>query len=66
MPVGTVVIDEDTGEQIADLTKPGERILIAQGGRGGRGNQHFAKPWHQAPRESEEGQPGVERHLHLS
>src|ERR1700726_1524311 len=65
VPVGTVVSDQDTGEQIADLTKPGERILIAQGGRGGRGNQHFAKPWHQAPRESEDGQPGVERNLHL-
>ena len=57
VPVGTVVSDQDTGEQIADLTKPGQRILVAQGGRGGRGNQHFAKPWHQAPRESEEGQP---------
>src|SRR5271167_977654 len=66
VPVGTVVSDQDTGEQIADLTKPGERILIAPGGRGGRGNQHFAKPWHQAPRESEDGQPGVERHLHFS
>jgi GTP-binding protein len=38
---------------------------VAQGGRGGRGNQHFAKPWHQAPRESEDGQPGEECHLHL-
>src|ERR1700730_7086825 len=65
VPVGTVVSDQDTGEQIADLTKPAERNLIAQGGRGGRGNQHFAKPWHQAPRESEDGQPGLERNLHL-
>ena len=65
VPVGTVVMDQDTGEQIADLTKPGERVLVARGGRGGRGNQHFAKPWHQAPRESEEGQLGEERHLHL-
>src|ERR1017187_5259018 len=65
MPVGTVVRDQDTGEQIADLTKPGERILIAQGGRGGRGNQHFAQPRHPAPREAEEGQPGVERNLHF-
>jgi GTP-binding protein len=63
VPVGTVVTDQDTGEQLADLTKPGQRVLLAQGGRGGRGNQHFAKPWHQAPRESEEGQPGQERHL---
>ena len=60
-----MVTDQDTGEQIADLTKPGQRILLAQGGRGGRGNQHFAKPWHQAPRESEEGQPGQERNLHF-
>jgi GTP-binding protein len=65
VPVGTVVTDEDTGEQLADLTKPGQRILLAKGGRGGRGNQHFAKPWHQAPRESEEGQTGQERHLHF-
>jgi GTPase len=65
VPVGTVVVDQDTGEQIADLTQPGQRVLVARGGRGGRGNQHFAKPWHQAPRESEEGQPGEERHLHF-
>jgi GTPase len=40
-------------------------VLIAHGGRGGRGNQHFAKPWHQAPREHEDGLPGEERHLRL-
>ena len=44
---------------------PGQRVLIAHGGRGGRGNQHFAKPWHQAPREHEDGFPGEERHLRL-
>ncbi len=65
VPVGTVVTDSDSGEQLADLTTPGQRILLAKGGHGGRGNQHFAKPWHQAPRESEEGQPGQERHLHF-
>ena len=65
VPVGTVVTDTDTGELIADLTKPGQRVLLAKGGRGGRGNQHFAKPWHQAPRESEEGTPGQERNLHF-
>ena len=43
----------------------GPALAVAHGGRGGRGNQHFAKPWHQAPRESEEGQPGEERHLRL-
>ena len=65
VPAGTVVIDEPSGERLADLTRPGERTTVARGGRGGRGNQHFAKPWHQAPRESEEGQPGEERHLRL-
>jgi GTP-binding protein len=65
VPVGTVVFDDATGEPIADLAAPGQRLLIARGGRGGRGNQHFAKPWHQAPRESEEGFPGEERHLRL-
>jgi GTP-binding protein len=65
VPGGTVVIDDDNGERLADLTQPGQRVTVAHGGRGGRGNQHFAKPWHQAPRESEEGQPGEERHLRL-
>jgi GTP-binding protein len=63
VPVGTLVFDEHTGETIADLANPGQRVLVAQGGRGGRGNQHFAKPWHQAPREHEEGHAGEERHL---
>jgi GTP-binding protein len=65
VPAGTVVIDEDSGERLADLTRPGQCVTVARGGRGGRGNQHFAKPWHQAPRESEEGQPGEEHHLRL-
>jgi GTPase len=65
VPVGTLAYDEQTGETIADLAVPGQRVLIAQGGRGGRGNQNFAKPWHQAPREHEDGAPGEERHLRL-
>ena len=65
VPVGTVVTSEETGEKLGDLNQPGQRILVAKGGRGGRGNQHFAKPWHQAPREFEEGQLGEEIHLHL-
>src|SRR6201987_3656825 len=65
VPVGTLVFDDEAGELIADLARPGQRVLVAKGGRGGRGNQNFAKPWHQAPREFEEGQPGEERHLRL-
>lgn len=65
VPVGTLAYDDGNGEAIADLAIPGQRVLIAHGGRGGRGNQHFAKPWHQAPREHEDGQPGEERHLRL-
>jgi GTPase len=65
VPVGTVVFDDDSGELIFDLTEPGQRFRAARGGHGGRGNQHFAKPWHQAPREHEDGQPGEERRLRL-
>ena len=65
VPVGTLALDDQTGETIADLATPGQRVLIVNGGRGGRGNQHFAKPWHQAPREHEDGFPGEERHLRL-
>ena len=64
VPVGTLVFDEQ-GATIADLATAGQRVLIAHGGRGGRGNQHFAKPWHQAPREHEDGFPGEERHIRL-
>ena len=65
VPVGTVVHDEESGEILYDFSGPGERYVAARGGRGGRGNQHFAKPWHQAPREFEDGQPGEERRLRL-
>jgi GTP-binding protein len=65
VPVGTLVFDASGNVLLADLKRPGQRLLVAQGGRGGRGNQHFAKPWHQAPREKEEGEPGEERNLRL-
>ncbi|HUJ40915.1 MAG TPA: GTPase ObgE [Candidatus Acidoferrales bacterium] len=65
VPVGTLVYDDDTGELLFDFSAAGQRFPAARGGRGGRGNQHFAKPWHQAPREFEDGEAGQERHLRL-
>jgi GTP-binding protein len=65
VPVGTVVYDEETGEQLHDFTTPYDRFLAARGGRGGRGNQHFATPTHQAPTEHEPGRKGQERMLRL-
>ncbi|MDP9038322.1 MAG: GTPase ObgE [Acidobacteriota bacterium] len=61
VPVGTMVYDDETGELIHDFARPGETIVIARGGRGGRGNQHFATSTHQAPREHELGRTGEER-----
>src|SRR4051794_30285375 len=65
VPVGTILFDADTGERIHDFSRPDERLVIAAGGRGGRGNQHFATSTHQAPREHELGRPGEERHYRL-
>jgi GTP-binding protein len=65
VPVGTVIFDLVTNEVLFDLTEPGQRYLAARGGHGGRGNGNpkFAKPWHQAPREHEEGKLGEEKKL---
>src|SRR5438874_3871128 len=65
VPVGTILYDADTGERIHDFSRADERLVIARGGRGGRGNQHFATPTHQAPREHELGRPGEERNFRL-
>jgi GTP-binding protein len=65
VPVGTIVYDADTGEMLHDFIKAGDRFLVARGGRGGRGNQHFATSTHQAPTEHEPGKPGQEKHLRL-
>src|SRR5450432_1220505 len=65
VPVGTILFDADTGEKIHDISLPDERIVVACGGRGGRGNARFATSTHQAPREHEEGHPGEERALRL-
>jgi len=65
VPVGTVVYDEATGERLHDFTAPGDRFLVARGGRGGKGNARFATSTHQAPTEHQPGKPGQERRLRL-
>ncbi len=65
VPVGTSLYDLETGELMHDFSQPDERIVVAKGGRGGRGNQHFATPTHQAPREHELGRAGEERSYRL-
>jgi GTP-binding protein len=65
VPPGTMLFDADTGELIGDLTEPGENLTVLKGGRGGRGNQHFATSRNQVPRTAEKGEPAQERRIRL-
>jgi GTP-binding protein len=65
IPLGTEVRDADTGVLIGEVVEPGQTLLVARGGRGGRGNARFATPTHQAPREWEPGEEGEERRVTL-
>ena len=65
VPPGTVIRDADSGELLGEAVEPGQTLLVAKGGRGGRGNARFATPTHQSPREWEPGEYGEERRLEL-
>ena len=65
VPPGTIIFDADTDELIGDLTQPGQKLTILKGGRGGRGNQHFATSRNQAPRTAEKGEPAEEKRIKL-
>jgi len=65
VPCGTVVLDSETGERIGELLEEGDRLVVARGGRGGRGNASFATPTNQAPRHWEPGEWGEERRIDL-
>jgi GTP-binding protein len=65
VPLGTQIYDAETGELLADLDTPEARVVIAKGGKGGRGNIHFATPYDRAPRKAEPGEPGETKRLRL-
>ncbi|MEP6961228.1 MAG: GTPase ObgE [Acidobacteriota bacterium] len=65
VPVGTVVEDAESGDILHDFTVPGDRFIVAKGGRGGRGNARFVSSTHQVPMEHEDGKPGEDRKIRL-
>jgi GTP-binding protein len=65
VPPGTTIYDGVTGDLMADLVYPSQRVMVSRGGRGGLGNTHFATSTHQAPKHAQKGEPGEERRLRL-
>lgn len=65
VPVGTTVYEQETDERVADIDRPGQRVVVARGGKGGLGNEHFKSATNQVPRESTEGEDWQERTLRL-
>jgi len=65
VPPGTTIYDAATGDLMADLVYPAQRVMVSRGGRGGLGNTHFATSTHQAPKHAQKGEPGEERRLRL-
>ncbi len=65
VPIGTVIKDLETSELLGEVLEPGDRIIVAQGGRGGKGNSYFATATHQSPREYQPGEDGQTRTLEL-
>jgi GTP-binding protein len=65
VPVGTVVYDHDTGEFITDMVRSDQEMVVVSGGKGGKGNSHFATSTHRAPRFAQDGSPGYEKRLRL-
>src|SRR3989304_200566 len=63
VPVGTVVVDEESGETLFDFTEPGQQLTVARGGRGGRGNARFATSTNRPPRRGDPREGGEEGHL---
>lgn len=65
VPPGTLVYDAETGEMLIDLAHKGDRLIVARGGRGGKGNSHFSSSRNQSPKIAQSGEEGEQRHLRL-